>query len=311
MTLPRPIRGIVTPMITPLLNSDTLDVAGLERLIEHLVEGGVSGVFVLGSTGEAPGLSYRLRREVIDRACAIVDGRCPVFVGITDTSHIESLAVAESAARGGASALVLSPPFYYALSQKMFLGFLERFTPKLPLPVYLYNIPGFTKLSIAPETVRASVDLPNVYGIKDSSGDRSYFQAVVRAVSHRPDFALLMGIEELLAEFVGYGAHGGVCGGSNLYPRLYVKICNAAARGDQDEVNRLQPKVEQISAGLYDVGEPESSYLRGLKCAASMLGFCTGVLGEPYQAFTASERERIRQVLLEIQIPGLTVASAG
>ncbi len=295
-------------MITPLLSQDRLDIASLELLIEHLVKGGVSGIFILGSTGEAPGLSYRLRRELMDKACAMVQGRVSIFVGITDTSSIESLGVAEYATRAGASALVYSPPFYYALSQKMFLGHLERFIPKLPLPVYLYNFPALTKLQISPEAVRFSADMPNVYGVKDSSGDRSYFQAIVSAVSHRPDFALLVGVEELLAEFIGYGAHGGVCGGSNLYPELYVKMCEAASRGHQDEVDRLQHKIDQISSGVYDVGEPESSYLRGMKCAASLLGLCTGAMAEPYRALTSQEREQIRQSLLEIQIPGLTVA---
>ena len=106
MNLARPIRGIVTPMITPLLSQDRLDIASLELLIEHLVKGGVSGIFILGSTGEAPGLSYRLRRELMDKACTMVQGRVSIFVGITDTSSIESLGVAEYATRAGASALV-------------------------------------------------------------------------------------------------------------------------------------------------------------------------------------------------------------
>ncbi|MDB4662760.1 dihydrodipicolinate synthase family protein, partial [Verrucomicrobiales bacterium] len=88
--------GIVPPMITPLTERDTLDVAGLERLVERLVDGGVSGIFILGTTGEAPSLSYRLRRELIQRTCDLVKGRVPVLVGITDTSLVESAALAES-----------------------------------------------------------------------------------------------------------------------------------------------------------------------------------------------------------------------
>lgn len=101
MNLPRPLRGIITPMLTPLVDPDNLDVGALGRLIEHLLLGGVSGLFILGSTGEAPGLSYRLRKEVIDRACSIVNGRRPVLVGITDTSSVESLGMAEYSAPGG------------------------------------------------------------------------------------------------------------------------------------------------------------------------------------------------------------------
>ena len=99
MNLPRPLRGIITPMLTPLVDPDRLDAGALERLIEHLLQGGVSGLFILGSTGEAPGLSYRLRKEVIDRACGIANGRRPVLVGITDTSSVESMGIAEYSAR--------------------------------------------------------------------------------------------------------------------------------------------------------------------------------------------------------------------
>jgi 4-hydroxy-tetrahydrodipicolinate synthase len=303
MNLPRPIRGIITPMLTPLEDPDRLDADALERLIEHLLQGGVSGLFILGSTGEAPGLSYRLRREVIDRACGIVNGRRPVLVGITDTSSVESMGIAEYAARAGVSALVLSPPYYYSLSQGAFLGYLERFVPNLPLPLYLYNMPNYTKLAIAPETVRAASDIPNLFGLKDSSGDRGYFRAVQQALSGKPEFALLIGVEEVLAEFVGFGAHGGVCGGSNLEPELYVRICDAAARGDRSTVEVLQKRILQISAGVYRVGEPGSSYLRGLKCAAALLGLCTTVMAEPYVPLSPAEQAQIRQNLTNIGLP--------
>ena len=89
-----PLCGIVPPVVTPLLDRDTLDVAGLERVLEHILTGGVSGLFLLGTTGEAQGLSYRLRREVIERACRQVAGRVPVLVGITDTAFVESVGLA-------------------------------------------------------------------------------------------------------------------------------------------------------------------------------------------------------------------------
>jgi dihydrodipicolinate synthase/N-acetylneuraminate lyase len=301
MTLPRPIRGIIPPVLTPLLDRETLDRAAFERLLEHLITGGSSALFILGSTGEAPGLSYRLRREVIDRACAVAASRIPILVGITDTSFIESVGAAEYAAKAGASGLVLSPPFYYTLSQSAFLGYLERLTPQLPLPLYLYNMPSYTKLVISPETVKIAATLPNVYGLKDSSGDRSYFRACARAVADRPDFALLAGVEEVLAEMVGEGAHGGVCGGANLYPELYVQLYEAAARGDRELVCRLQEIVMAVSAGVYTIGEPGSSYLRGLKTALSILGIGNGVMAEPYQPLSLAERNQLRRVLSNVQ----------
>jgi dihydrodipicolinate synthase/N-acetylneuraminate lyase len=269
MTPPRPIRGVIPPVLTPLADRDTLDASAFERLLEHLIAGGSSALFILGSTGEAPGLSYRLRREVIDRACTVAGTRIPVLVGITDTAFMESVTAAEHAARAGASAVVLSPPFYYTLSQSAFLGYLERLAPFLPVPLYLYNMPGYTKLTISPETVKAATAIPNIIGLKDSSGDRAYFRGCQQAAAGRPDFALLGGIEEILAELVVEGAHGGVCGGANLFPRLYVQLYEAA--------------------------------VRGLKTAASVLGFGNGLMAEPYQPLSAADREQLATVLTELQ----------
>ena len=104
------LQGIVPPLITPLSARDALDVEGLERLLDHVIKGGVSAVFILGTTGEAPSLSYRLRREMITQTVRIVSGRIPVLVGVTDTAFVESVDLAQYAADCGADAAVLTTP---------------------------------------------------------------------------------------------------------------------------------------------------------------------------------------------------------
>src|SRR5262245_51773943 len=118
MSLPAPLAGIFPPIVTPLRDRDTLDVDALERLIEHVLGGGVDGLFLLGSTGEGPGLSHRLRMDVVERGCRVVAGRVPVLVGVTDTSFAESLRLASCAAAAGAQAVVLAPPSYFPASQE-------------------------------------------------------------------------------------------------------------------------------------------------------------------------------------------------
>ncbi len=304
INLPRPLKGIIPPVLTPLAGQDALDTASFKRLLEHLIGGGSSGLFILGSTGESPGLSGRLRREVIDCACLTVRDRLPVLVGITDTSFVESVRLAEYSAKCGASALVLSPPYYYGLTQAAFLGYLERLTALLPLPLYLYNMPSFTKIMIEPETVLRASEMPNVFGLKDSSGNREYFAAVRKTMAHKPEFALLIGIEEILADMVAAGAHGGVCGGANLAPRLYADLYQAAAHADAVALKPLQDRVLAISDGVYSIGDPESSYLRGLKCASSLLGFGNGVMAEPYAAMTTAEANEIRKILIQVSLIG-------
>src|SRR5439155_9211151 len=145
-----------------------LDLPGLERLIEHILAGGVHGLFLLGTTGEAPSLSHRLRCELIERACEQIAGRVPVLVGITDTSFVESVELAEHAADAGAQAVVLAPPYYFPAGQPELAGYVERIAGAVPLPLFLYNMPSHTKLSFEPDTIARALEIPNVVGIKDS-----------------------------------------------------------------------------------------------------------------------------------------------
>jgi 4-hydroxy-tetrahydrodipicolinate synthase len=300
--LPKPIRGIIPPMVTPLLDRDSLDVVGLEKLIEHILAGGVQGLFILGTTGEAPSLSQRLRRELIERVCEQVKGRVPVLVGITDTCFVESVNIACKAKDAGAQAVVLAPPYYFPAGQGELLEYLEHLMPELPLPLVLYNMPSYTKLVFEPETVKAAAAIKGIVGIKESSGDMVYFNKLLSLLKKQPDFSLLMGHEELLAEAVLAGAHGGVCGGANLVPKLYVDLYNAAYSKDMPTVESLQKKVMQISKAIYGVGKYESSYLKGLKCALSCMGVCSDFLAEPFHRFRRAERKVIRRHIEELGI---------
>ncbi len=287
-------------MVTPLLDRARLDCAGLERLTEHILDGGASAVFILGSTGEGPGLSRRLRNELVGRVCALAGGRVPVLVGITDPCFTESLDLASAAGQAGASAVVAAPPFYFPLSQPGLLRYVRRLAAEVPLPLFLYNMPAYTKLSFDPETVARAAGIPGVVGFKDSSGDLGYFKKVCSLLRGHPAFSLLMGPEMLLADALASGAHGGVCGGANLCPALFVKLYRAATGGDGPGKALLHEQVLRLGAEIYGFGEPESSYLRGLKSALAWLGICSGVLAEPLEAFGAAENEQVRQGLLNL-----------
>jgi dihydrodipicolinate synthase/N-acetylneuraminate lyase len=296
------LRGIIPPLVTPLLGRDELDIAGLERLVEHVLAGGVHGLFILGTTGEAPSLSYHLRREMIERACRHVAGRAPVLVGITDTSFVEAVNLSHFAAEAGAQALVLAPPYYYPNSQPELLEYIRRIAAELPLPLFLYNMPTHTKTFFEVDTLRQLSEIPIIAGIKDSSADMIYFHRLVRLLPDRPDWSLLIGPEELLAESVMLGGHGGVCGGANLCPRLYVDLYEAASGGEFQRAAALHAQVMRISSTLYRVGRHSSSFLKGLKCGLSELGVCDDFVAEPFQRFDQEERERVRACLADLGI---------
>lgn len=296
-----PLTGIVPPLVTPLTDRDTLDVAGFERLIERLIAGGVGGLFILGTTGEGPSLSYRLRREVISVACKAAAGRVPVLVGITDTAFVESVNLAKFSADSGADAVVAAPPYYLPEGQPELIEYTRHLLPELPLPFFLYNMPSLTKVSFEVETVRTLMDEPKIRGIKDSSGNMTYFHRLCGLARGRADWTILMGPEELLLDAVMAGGHGGVNGGANVFPELYVALHRAAAAGDVVGARALHDGVMEVSTKLYQVGRHSSAIIKGLKCALSIEGVCNDFMAEPFHRFRDEERQRVERVLPELK----------
>jgi len=294
----RPLGGIVPPLATPLASIDALDVPGLERLVEHILGGGVHALFILGTTGEGPALSYRLRRELIERVCKQVAGRVPVLVGISDASYAESMHMAEASAKFGASAVVAAPPFYFQFSQSDLFKLIESWARDYALPVYLYNQPGLTKMVFEPESVLRSAEIPNIWGIKDSSGDMTYLKKVIELVAKKhPEYTILVGPEHLLAEGLVAGAHGGVPGGANIFPHLPVRVYQAFLDGKLDEMWAAQKQLVAAGDPIWSSNETEPVYIHRLKGALAVMGLCSGLPTWPYHECTAEERKEIEKHL--------------
>ena len=300
--LPKPLKGVVPPMVTPLLDNEKLDVEGLERLVEHILAGGVHGLFLLGTTGEAPDLSYELRHELVKRVCKQVKGRVPVLVGVTDTVFTESLRLAKTAEKAGAEAVVAAPPYYFAPGQPELVEYYNHLANNLPLPLFLYNMPSHTKVMIDPYTARALSENANIVGLKDSSANIVYFNTVRHLLREREDFSILMGPEEALGEVVLMGGHGGVCGGANLFPQLFVDTYDAAVAGDVARVRELQDRIMRVSGALYGVGRHVSSFLKGVKCSLDLMGICGDFMAEPFSRFREEERSIIRSRLVALGV---------
>ncbi len=301
-------------MITPLKARDELDHPGLERLIEHILGGGVHGLFILGTSGEAPSLSYRLRRELIERVCRQVRGRVPVLVGITDTSMVEAIGLARNAADAGAQAVVTSTPYYLPPGQPELIEFVRHLVRELPLPLYLYNMPQMTKVEFAPDTIARLTQLEGIVGVKDSSGSFAYFDQLLELKRQRPDWSLLVGYEHLLAESVRRGGDGGVPGGGNVHPRLFVELYHAVKTGDTARATELQEKLLQLGR-IFSVGRHASAVIKGMKCSCALLGLCDDFMAEPFERFNPPERDQVRAILesvglLERTVTKSTVAQA-
>jgi 4-hydroxy-tetrahydrodipicolinate synthase len=292
-------------MVTPLRDRDRLDLEGLERVIERLLGGGVHGLFILGTTGEAPSLSHRLRRELITHACRQVRNRIPVLVGITDTSFVECTEIARHAADAGAQALVTSAPYYFPAGQPELLEYIQHLVAELPLPLLLYNMPMMTKTPFEHDTVARLLDEKGIIGVKDSSGDMAYFRKLVELARPRPDWSILVGAEHLLVDAVRCGGHGGVNAGAHICPRLFVELYEAVTRGENVRVPELQQRLLRLGE-IYKVGRHASAVIKGIKCSLSLMGICDDFMAEPMARFRQPERERVRKLLDSLDWLGAT-----
>ena len=289
-------RGIVPPLVTPLADRDKIDHVGTQRLLEHVIKGGVHGVFILGNTGEAPSLSYRLRREFIKLVSETVAQRVPVFVGVTDTSLVESLKLAEVAKESGADAVVLSTPYYFPAGQTELIQYIADIVEEVPLPMMLYNMPSLTKVWFEIDTLRSLAQHQKIIGVKDSSGDMKYFQQMLSLKEVRPDWSMFIGPEHLTAEAIAMGGDGGVNGGANIYPQLFVDLYHAAMAENPQQVEVLSQRVNRLQQ-IYSVGKYASRFIKATKCALSINGVCSDHMAEPFNHFMPPQRAEVRDIL--------------
>lgn len=301
MTQSTPFRGIIPPMITPLRPDFSLDIARTERLIEHLIDGGVHGIFILGTTGEFAGLSSAVKSDLIQITCQQVKGRVPILVGVTDCSFTESVDLAAIAHKYGAEAVVVAPPFYMNIGQAELIHYYQKLADVVELPLFLYDMPSHVKISIEVETAVKLSKHPNIIGIKDSSGKIENFQALCEAFKQQPEFKIFVGPEEFLAETLKIGGDGGVTGGANLFPKLYVALYEAFEKKEYDAVKKFQETILFLCSNLYQNGTYQSSYLKGLKAAMSFEGLCEDNFAPPIFPYSPSEKSTLSSKFLQVK----------
>lgn len=298
-----PLAGIVPPLVTPLLAPDRLDINGLERLINHLVAGGVHGLFILGTTGEGPSLSQPLRRELVRHAITFSAGRLPVLVGVSDAAFTDSLALAHHAADEGAAAVVAAPPFYFPVSQEQLAGWARDLATRSPLPLLLYNMPEMVKTVIEPETLKGLADCDQIVGLKDSGGDLATFAAYAEVCRRqRPDWGLFIGPELLYSEAHRLGATGAVPGGANVLPAVFVKLYAALHRGDTATVARLTATARELAA-IYTVSPAPGQVIVGIKAALLTLGICGDATASPFSPLPPADIARVWDIISSLLLP--------
>lgn len=291
------LAGIVPPLVTPLSRNGELDSASFSRLIDRVIDGGVHGIFVLGSTGEFCSLNSETRKRVVIESCEAAARRIPVVVNVSDTSLSESLELTDYSARAGATAVAICPPYYFSVTQTDLTRYMKKFAENSSLPVFLYNIPQNAHHEFTVETVARLAKLPNVVGLKNSNGSIEYISEISRIKEQKPGFSVLVGTEEIIMPAMEAGADGSVCGGANMFPKLFVKLYQAIREDHRSQAREMQDLIVRIASALYTVGTPNTSYFRGLKGVLSLLGVCGDTLAEPLASLDKEEQQELRSRL--------------
>jgi dihydrodipicolinate synthase/N-acetylneuraminate lyase len=271
--------GVIVPMVSPLTNVGDADEAGVSRLIEHFVAHKVKP-FVLGTTGEAPSLSVKVRHDLVKYAADCLKNRTVLFAGISNTCLRDSLADAESFAKSGAHVLVATPPAYYPLSEMALQSYFENLAEALPLPLVLYNMPATTHISIPLAIVERLSQHPNIVGLKDSERDEERIRKASKIWRDRSDFVFLTGWAASSVWALEDGAAGIVPSTGNLVPGWYHELLEAASGNDFERARELQTQTDALSL-LYQKNRNLSESLVALKVLLHIKGLCGAEVSAP------------------------------
>lgn len=271
------LHGIFPAMVTPLTVDEEVDVAALRRVTRYCLDNGVHGIVVIGTTGEFPAMTDKMRAVAIETVLDEVRGRVPVVAGCGDSSTKKTMAQVAAAAQAGVDAVLVAVPYYYPLDQAAILRHFRAVAEKSVKPVVIYNFPQMTKNPVAPATLQTlAVEYKNVIGVKDSAGDFINLSKYLAVTATRPDFAVMVGNPALgLAAFV-HGAKGGIFAGASLAPKLCVDLYEAYSRGDLPAAVALQRQVLQFSE-MGGFGSPAAVIKAGL----AKLGICGPTASTP------------------------------
>ena len=286
--------GVYAAMATPLDRDGEVDSSGVKQVVDYLFASGVTGLSILGSTGEGPALTIAQRQRALEATLAAANGRGAVFTGAASSVVSQVIASLKTVAGTGAKGALVPPPYYYRLDAETIASYFERVAEASPVPLILYNIPGMTKLQIPPLVVARLAAHPNIMGLKDSGGDFGYFATLARLVADQPGFTLYTGSDGLLAASLYAGGHGLIGGAVNIVPDVLAAIYRAYQAGDHTQAVALAARVALASAAT-QVG----TFPAGIKGQYALKGLCEPYTAAPIPPLTDAELARLREQLIE------------
>ncbi len=288
-------KGIIPAMVTPIDATGRINEASARKLVNHLIDGGVHGLFPVGSQGEAFSLTFDQKKEMIRIVIAETRGRVPVYAGTGTITTREAIETTKMAQDLGVSAVSVITPYFMTPNQKELIEHYKAIAKACPnLPILLYSNPDRTQVPFQTATVLELAAVDNIIGIKDSFGDMSLTGEYIR-LTRGMNFHVLMGRDTLIYAALCYGAAGSICATGNVDPRVPVEIYEAFIAGDHkralDAQFRLAPLRVAFGLGTFPVVVKE---------ALTMIGIDAGPAILPIGPMTPENREKLRKVIADM-----------
>ena len=293
------LRGIIPPVITPFLADESLDLGTLRKHIDHMLAKGVDGIFVLGTTGEFYALDESEKQQVVAAAIEHCRGRSPVFVGTGAETTREVVRLTRMAEKEGADGVSVITPYFIKPNQAELIDHFRRVAESTSKPVVLYNNPATCGgVSIEPETVARLAEVPNIVGIKDSSGDLQNTIELVK-LAQSDTFAVLNGRDTLILAALLFGAKGAIPATCNVAPDMCVGIYQSFVKGDVEAARKYQDRLAPVRLAL-TLGTGNGA----IKEAMALLGRPGGPNRAPIGALSAEKRQKLKEILSKAGVTG-------
>ena len=288
-------KGIIPPMITPLDKDENVDKKAIGRVVNHLIKGGVHGLFPLGSTGEWYGLDFNQKREILETVMEENNKRLPVYAGTGAVTTKETIRLTRLATEIGVDALsVITPVFITPNDQELFNHY-QAVASHTNLPILLYNNPGRTGINLSVDLVVKLSKIDNIVGIKDSSGDMTQGAEYIRRTDD--NFAVLAGRDTLIYGFLSYGGSGAIAATANIAPQIVVKIYEEYQKGNYQEALQAQFQLAPLRIA-FSLG----SFPVVMKEGLNLLGLEVGTTFKPVEPLTDEARGKLKEVLKNMQL---------
>nr|WP_321303726.1 dihydrodipicolinate synthase family protein [uncultured Sphaerochaeta sp.] len=287
--------GIIAAMITPLTDTLQVNEKGLRRLVNYLIDGGVHGLFVVGTSGEFYGFSPEQRKEAFQICIDEARGRVPVYAGVNGITTKEAVEFAQMAEEVKADAISVLTPMFVSVTQGELYNHYASIASSTNLPMLLYNNVGKTNVNIAVETATKLSEISNIVGIKDSSGDFTLTSEYIRNTRENIDqFSVLSGRDTLIHACLAYGGHGAITACANIAPRLMADIYDKYVAGDIEGSLEAQYKIAPIRMA-FSLG----SYPTILKESLELLGIDAGPCFAPVGPMNQENKVVLKNILAD------------